>query len=186
MTDKPGLQDLLFNDEEAVWTRIRLELSNSNCVKTQTAAAIVRYDQSSGKYRVFSFGSNSCAPDRVSYSSKISVCPRAKVKTGSNYELCAPIHAERMACLNIRHYSTTEDLLRFASHLPISEEEILSTFNHDELKVLEGASLYLVGHYWACEGCVSFLNTLGITDIQFDSVTGVKTKERYSKLEIKK
>lgn len=180
MVDQSKLQDILFDNENEVWDRIRQQLLNSNCLKTQTSAAIVRYMPALNKCKILSIGSNSCAPKDCEYGSKLSFCPRAEIKTGTNYELCAPLHAERMACLNIRKDRDSKEILKFASHLQVSEDDILSAFNKEELENLNGASLYLVGHYWACEGCVYFLKTVGINDIKLDKVTADKTKENYS------
>lgn len=177
--------ELLLDSEDEVWARVRSTLSASNCLKTQTAAAIVRYDPDKEKYRVLSLGSNSCAPKGHEYGAELETCPRAAIKTGTNYELCAPLHAERMACLNIRPDRDNTEVLRFASHLDISENETLSAFTGEEQDKLRGASLYLVGHYWACDGCVSFLKTVGITDIKLDKLSADKTKENYSRLNIK-
>ena len=104
-----------------------------------------------------------------------------KIKTGANYELCSPIHAEVMTCLNIRKNRTQEELAKFAGHLECNTEEIFGAFSMEELRLLNQAELYLVGHYWACETCVKFLAAVGIPkeNIKFDPITGSETKERY-------
>ncbi len=178
------LDNILLDSEEEVWNVVRQARSGSNCLKTQTAAAVVRYDQDLKKYRILSIGSNSCAPEGHNYGDRLTVCPRAAIKTGAHYELCRPIHAERMACLNFGSRRNSEDITKFASHLNISEEEIKSYFSSEELKKLNGASLYLVGHYWACDSCLYFLKTVGITDIKLDPLTAGSTKENYLKLNI--
>ena len=178
------LEELLLDSEEEVWKRIRQALSNSNCLKTHTAAGVVRYDSTLNKYRILSIGSNSCAPEGHEYGDKLSVCPRANITTGTHYELCRPIHAERMACLNLSSKRDNKNIAKFASHLDVSENEIRSYFTAEELQKLNGASLYLVGHYWACDSCLYFLKTVGITDIKLDQLTADKTKENYLKLNI--
>lgn len=153
----------------------RAASKNSTCVKTQTGAVIVK----DGK--TVSFGFSLCAPDGAKYGDEISECPRMKIKTGANYELCNPVHAEVMTALNIRKGRPQAELARFAGHLNPGKEEILGAFSKDELAVLSGSELYLVGHYWACDNCVKFLGTVGIPkeNIKFDPITGSETKARY-------
>lgn len=180
----PKLQEILAKSEEEVWDVVRKTLPGSNCLKTHTAAAVVRCDEVEGIYRILSIGVNACAPTGKTYDSKLDACPRMDIKTGTNYGLCASLHAERSACLNIREGRTVKDEAVFASHLNAQESEILSAFTPEELKLLNGASLYLVGHYWSCESCVSFLKTVGITDIKLDKLTGGKTKSAYESKKI--
>lgn len=150
---------------------------NSTCVKTKTGAVIVKDGE------IISRGFNLCAPDGVKYGENVSECPRMKIKTGANYELCSPIHAEVMAALNVRQGRAQEELAKFAGHLVPEEQEILAAFSPEELGKLNGAMLYLVGHYWACDSCVRFLGAVGIPkkNIMFDPITGNETKDRYAK-----
>lgn len=154
----------------------RTASKNSTCVKTQTGAVIIK----DGK--TVSFGYNLCAPEGVKYGETVPECPRMKIKTGANYELCSPVHAEIMAALNIRKGREDEELGKFAGHLNFQTSEILGAFNVEELRILNGAELYLVGHYWACDNCVKFLAAVGIPkeNIKFDPITGSETKARYA------
>ncbi len=180
MTPQPVLQDIILVDtEDDIKKYVRDSLVNSNCLKTRTAAAIARYEPSLNKYRILSIGCNSCAPADCEYGQTLRACPRSNIKTGTSYELCAPLHAERMACLNIRAPRESNETKKFASHLQVSEDEILSAFSKDELEKLKKATLYLAGHYWSCEGCVYFLKTVGITEIKLDAMTAETTKQSY-------
>ena len=149
---------------------------NSTCVKTKTGAVIVKNG------RVLSSGFNLCAPDGIKYGESVSECPRMKIKTGANYGLCGPVHAEVMTALNIRPKRTSEELAKFAGHLTPLRSEIIAAFDAIELKRLNGATLYLVGHYWACDGCLRFLDVVGIPkeNVKFDPITGSETKARYT------
>lgn len=161
-----------MSDEE-VWSTLEKLLDSSTCVKTHTAAALVK----DGK--IIAVGYNMCAPEGQSYGDKLSVCPRAKITTGSNYELCAPMHAEVMACLNIRSGRNKEEISNYASHLKLSPEKILEAFSTPELERLNGSTLYLMGHYWACDGCRNFLKVIGITDIKLNSQSAAQVKATY-------
>ena len=41
------------------------------------------------------------------------------------------------------------------------------------------ATLYLLGHYWACQECVDFLKLVGITEIKFDDLFGGQPLKEY-------
>jgi deoxycytidylate deaminase len=159
--------------EGELWDTIRGALRNSTCLKTQTAAAIVK------EGKILSMGSNLCAPSGQEYGERISFCPRMATKTGTGYELCSPVHAEVMACLNIRPNRSPAELGRFAGHLRLKESEILSAFTEGELRLLNGSTLYLVGHYWACENCEYVVRTVGAKEIKLDTITGEETKKAY-------
>ncbi len=171
----PTRQQLARSNEEEIWSTIRALLRDSNCLKTQTAAAIVR----DGK--ILSFGFNLCAPGSSSYGDALEACPRTLTKTGTGYELCSPIHAEVMACLNIRHERTSRELGRYAGHIQLPEKKILAAFTSQELEVLNGSSLWLVGHYWACDNCQDFLRVVGVADIRIDKLTGDATRGSYKR-----
>ncbi|HXV27002.1 MAG TPA: hypothetical protein VD862_03215 [Candidatus Paceibacterota bacterium] len=157
-------------DEFAV-TRVCLD--QSTCLKTRTAAGIFR----NGEW--LSAGANLCAPHGLTHGDIVLDCPRMNLKTGGQYELCKPVHAEVLACLGIRRNRNPEELARFAGHLEPTEEEILAAFTKAELDQLRGATLYLVGHYYACDNCVRFCRTVGITDIRFDQVSAEQVRTRY-------
>lgn len=171
MEDRAG--EKRYDDAVSLWEDVRQELKKSNCLKTNTAAAVVK------EMRVLSFGHNSCAPKGHKYSDKLHDCPREKIKTGTDYELCSPVHAEVTACLNIRKERNPDELGRYASHLELSDDGILSAFTAEELEQLRGSSLYLVGHYWVCKACLKFLNAVGISEIKFDDISGEETKSKY-------
>ena len=84
-----------------------------------------------------------------------------------------------MACLNIREGRSYEELVSFASPQKPTETKVLAAFNPEELKLLSGASLFLVGHYYACDDCLYVLRTVGITEITLDKDTGEKAREIY-------
>jgi hypothetical protein len=146
----------------------------STCLKQKNAALVIK----NGK--VLSEGFNLCAPHGTKYGEEVHVCPRMNLKSGTGYELCGPIHAEVMAPLNIRKNRDPEEVAQFASHLPFTPEQILSAFTSDEKKKLKGATLFLAGHYWACEGCMRFINTLGMK-IEIEQSAAEETKNRYIK-----
>lgn len=103
-----------------------------------------------------------------------------QIKTGGEYQLCRPVHAEVAARLNVRPQRVADELAPFAGHLTLSAEQILAAFCAPELALLSGATMYLVGHYWACENCRYFVRTVGIvTDILFDKLTAGETKSSY-------
>ncbi len=166
--------------EEAIWSEIRGVLRNSNCLKTQTAAAVVRDE------KILSTGWNLCAPGGSDYGDRLDSCPRASITTGGSYELCSPVHAEVMSCLNIRRDRTLEEKANFAGHLKFDDIVIRSAFTEDELKLLGGSHLYLVGHYWACGNCVQFLGAVGIpeSNIKLDKITGESTRTSYMERKI--
>jgi len=148
--------------------------SRSTCVKTKTGAVIVKDGE------VLSTSQNLCAPDGCEYGDKVERCPREGMKTGTGYELCQPMHAEVMACLNAKAEKLSpQQMAQFAGHLVPSAEAILAAFAPDDLVRLNGATLYLVGHYWACENCKRFCRIVGVQEILFDPVTGKATEEKY-------
>jgi hypothetical protein len=163
--------------DSEIWADIRASLRNSNCVKTKTAAAVVKDGV------IISMGNNLCSPNGYQYGDVLQICPRMEIKTGQNYELCSPIHAEVMASLHIRRDRPQTELAEFAGHLVASEERIRAAFTEEELVQLRGAQLYLVGHYWACDGCVRFLSVVGIPkeNIRFDKITAEATQAAYEK-----
>lgn len=162
---------------EAYFSLAREASEHSTCAKTKTGAVIAK----NGK--IISRGFNLCAPDGVKYGEDVTECPRMKTKTGTNYELCSLMHAEVMACLNIWPERPPGTLGKFAGHIPLTKSEIQVAFSVKELRELDGATLYLVGHYWACDNCVKFLGAVGIPkeNIKFDLITSSETKERYNK-----
>lgn len=163
--------------EEQIWEVLEKTLMKSNCLKTKTSAALVKDGE------IISLATNSCAPEGYNYDEKIYNCPRMNIKTGTHYELCRPIHAERRALLNIRPNRSLEEIGKFASHLEVSREEILAAFTQYEREKIRGSMLYLLGHYWACEGCVMFLEVLGIpeSNIIFNRISAKETKSKYEK-----
>ena len=159
--------------EEGLWNTIRDALRDSTCLKTHTAAGIVKED------KLLSIGFNLCAPDSQGYGRLPSACPRMEITTGTGYELCSPIHAEVMSCLNIRPDRHPAELGKFAGHLSLGKDEILSAFTESELNLLNGSTLYLVGHYWACENCTYVAKTVGVSEIKLDAITSEETKKAY-------
>lgn len=145
----------------------------STCLKTKTGVVIIKNGN------VLSQGHNLCAPEGHDHGDTVSTCPRMLTKTGAGYELCRPLHAEVMTCLNIRPNRKPKELEQFARHLQPTKEEILNAFTKKERELLSGATLYLVGHYYACDDCRRFAEVVGITDIQFDELTANETKSRY-------
>jgi len=159
--------------EDEIWDSIRGVLKSSNCLKTQLSAGIVK----DGK--IISVGFNLCAPNQHKYGEVLYDCPRMGVKTGTSYELCSGIHAEVMACLNIRPHRDSGEMGRFAAYKTVSYEEIRSAFTAKELDALAGSKLYLAGHYWICDSCSNFLKAVGIKDAVFDGITGERTRQSY-------
>ncbi len=147
----------------------RLLLPRSTCLKTQTAALIVQDGV------IVSYGYNMCCPQGQLYGMPVAHCPRVDTKTGTAYALCKPIHAEVVAVLNafgISHAERTS-LWHFPGHL-------VKLFQYKDY--FRGkATLYLLGHYWACEECVAFLKLIGITEIKFDDLSGNATLSTYAR-----
>lgn len=146
------------------WIRERC----STCPKTQTGALIV-----DAKGKSLSHGANMCCPQGQLYGMPVSECPREKIKTGGRYELCKPIHAEIVACINALGISVVEQ-----KHLWHFPGFTLRLKRYEGF--FAGARLYLVGHYWACEECTEFSKLIGIEEIKFDDISGSETLKRYS------
>lgn len=147
----------------------RLLLTRSTCLKTQTAALIVQ----NGK--IISYGYNMCCPQDQLYGLPVSTCPRMDAVTGTAYELCKPIHAEIVATLNafgINHVDR-----KSLWHFPGFTLKLAGYKDFFRGK----ATLYLLGHYWACTECVEFLRYVGITEIKFDDLSGGKTLKNYAR-----
>ena len=161
-----------MNDEE-IWSYLEDILGSSTCAKTHTAAAIVKNGE------IISVGYNICRPERYQYGEKISSCARANITTGDRYELCSPVHAEVMACLNIRPLRDLSTIGRYAGHIDLSVEEIMSAFTEKELSRLNGASLYLRGHYWVCKRCETFAKTAGVAMIKLNKGSAEEIKSQY-------
>lgn len=166
------------NEEEHFFAMARSASAASTCVKTHTGAVVVKNGE------LVSSLANLCSPEGNRYGEAVAKCPREGMKTGTGYELCKPVHAEVMACLALKvrcaHDGPTQELLeKFAGHLKPDEDEVRAAFTPEELAKLNGATLYLAGHYWACENCVSFLKAVGITDIRLDPTTAKETQDRY-------
>lgn len=159
--------------DEVCFEAARFYLSLSTCLKTKTAATICK------EGKIIAAGWNLCAPGQASYGDTLFECPRMQIKTGGEYQLCKPVHAEVMACLNVRPQRAPEELAPFAGHLAPAIEQVLAAFSATELALFSGATMYLVGHYWACDNCVRFSKIVGIADIRFDKITGEATKSLY-------
>ena len=145
-----GFVPYKVSDEQEIWDFLgRYALPRSNCLKANTAAALVKNGE------IISFGWNSCAPDfsilkeediqfpetperdlikdfiktkkKYLYEETILVCPRKFVKTGKHYEWCGPVHAEVRSVLNLRSIPPEQEEFKiFASHnlTGFSSEEI--------------------------------------------------------------
>jgi deoxycytidylate deaminase len=161
--------------EEGLWRAARRTRRRSTCLKTQTAAVIVKHG------RIIARHANICAPEGVVFGEMVPRCPRISVTTGAHYELCRSVHAEVAAALSVRKNRSAEDYAHFAAYLAPTVEEIRGAFTEEELDLLSGATLYLAGHYFACEHCVRFLEAVGITDIRFDPRSSTETKLRYER-----
>lgn len=167
-----------MDKEPFVYTRSLLK--KSTCLKLATAASVWKDNELLGS------ASNLCAPEDTQHGQPVSECPRMNITTGGQYELCAPLHAEVLACLDIRPERNSAEVERFAGHLKPTKLAILAAFTAGELKLLKDATLYLVGHYWACENCLRFLGVVGITDVKFDELTAKEARNRYDRSGITK
>ena len=188
-------KEVSFKDKMELGEMVRGLLPQSNCLKNHTAAAIVipKGDDLSSGGIIISTGTNSCAPlkrnadgslgpERFEYGERLEECPRMAIKTGTSYELCAPVHAEVRAILNVRENALPSSALgEFAGHLRVSEERILSVFTEKELERFKGAILYLVGHYWACDNCLYVAKTVGIGPerVVLDEITAKSVQAKY-------
>lgn len=146
----------------------RILLTRSTCLKTQTAALIVADGD------IISWGVNMCCPQNQIYGLPVSECPRLNAPTGTQYELCKPIHAEIVAAINALGVSHTERKKLW--HFP---GFTLKLYHYAGFFKNKNAVLYLLGHYWACQECIDFLKMLGISNIKFDNLSGGKTLQDY-------
>lgn len=135
-------------------------LQDSNCAKAKLGAVIVKDNV------VLSTACNLCAPGGSSYADRRVHCLRMGVTSGTGYELCKGIHAEVIACLNIRSGRTIAKLAQFANYKKPTKKDILKAFTVQERTQLNNAIMYLAGHYYSCDGCKRFLKILGITDVR--------------------
>ena len=177
-TDPGGA--LNWTQDDHFFALARLASKNSTCVKTHTGVALAKNGQ------LISTSCNLCSPEGKKYGEAVEKCPREGMKTGTGYELCAPVHAEVMGCLNamfaVSQRSPTQEVMRkFAGHLTPNPDEVRAAFTPRELEALNGATCYLAGHYWACDNCIAFLEAVGInrTEIKLDPTTSKETEERY-------
>lgn len=152
--------------DEEYFAICRWLLRYSTCAKTQTAALIVQNGE------IISIGANVCCPQGQLYGLPVNECPRMEKATGTWYEFCKPIHAEIVACLNALGSSAVER--KSLWHFP----RFTLRFLHYQ-GFFKDATLYLVGHYWACDECVAFAKLIGITEIKFDNLSGGETLARY-------
>lgn len=79
------------------------------------------------------------AGSNMIYNDGIVLCPREGMKTGEGYEKCKDIckqgfHAEIEACHNA----------------------------YENFRDISGSTLYLIGHTYACEDCISKMKVYGI------------------------
>ena len=146
----------------------RILLSHSTCLKTQTAALIV------AEGKIVSWGVNMCCPQDQIYGLPVSECPRMQKETGTYYELCKPIHAEIVAAINAFGISHIDRKTLW--HFP---GFTLKLKHYEGFFKSKKATLYLLGHYWACQECVDFLKLIGITEIKFDDLSGGNTLKEY-------
>ena len=147
----------------------RILLGRSTCLKTQTAALIVQNGE------IISYGYNMCCPQGQLYGLPVTECPRMGTKTGTAYELCKPLHAETLAALAAFGISHVDR--KSLWHFPGFTLQLAKYNNFFQ----EKATLYLLGHYWACEECIAFLKYVGISEIKFDDLSGGATLKNYSK-----
>ena len=164
----PGKYTATPKTDEEFFALAREILKNSTCLKTQTAALIV--DRTG---RIISWGVNMCCPQGQLYGLPVPECPRTDKKTGQFYELCKPIHAEFVACINAFGISAIER--RDLWHFPGFTNKLVKYRGF-----FEGATLYLVGHYYACAECVDFTKLIGISEIKFDDLSGGATLKKYA------
>jgi len=146
----------------------RILLGHSTCLKTQTVALIV------AEGKIVSWGVNMCCPQDQIYGLPVSECPRMGKETGTYYELCKPIHAEIVATINAFGISHIDRKTLW--HFP---GFTLKLKHYEDFFKSKKATLYLLGHYWACQECVDFLKLVGITEIKFDDLFGGKTLKEY-------
>lgn len=146
----------------------RILLSCSTCLRTQTAALIV------AEGKIVSWGVNMCCPQDQIYGLPVAECPRTNKETGTFYELCKPIHAEIVAAINAFGISHIDRKTLW--HFP---GFTLKLKHYEGFFKNKKATLYLLGHYWACQECIDFLKLVGITEIKFDDLSGGKTLKEY-------
>lgn len=162
-----GLNLSTPTSDEDFFNIARWLLTRSTCLKTQTAALIVQ-----GGHMI-SHGVNMCCPQGQLYGLPVPECPRMDKATGTWYELCKPLHAEVDATLNALGISAVER--KSLWHLPSLVVKLMNYTGY-----FKNATLYLVGHYWACDECLDFLKVVGIVDVKFDDLSGGKTRGKYA------
>ncbi|MFH1444794.1 MAG: hypothetical protein ABIG34_05430 [Candidatus Peregrinibacteria bacterium] len=135
----------------------------SNCAKQKVGAVLVK-DGS-----IISVGWNSCACGGCHRSEMIpsEKCERLHLPSGEGYELSRPVHAEVSAMLRIRLERSADDFERCIATVEPIEELVAELFTQEERALLEGATLYLSGHTYACDSCQQWATLLGIESIVF-------------------
>ena len=125
-------------------------------------------------------------------------CPRREKgsKTGEDYYLCKEVcgqfgHAESNAIYNTvknlkidkEKLKELENLINIAyynkdTNFEELENKIIEFTKNINIEKIEGANLYLDGHWWCCRACWMFMNAFGIKDVYLrdDSI------EKYKKI----
>ncbi len=81
-------------EARSLFEEARKVAKNSTCLKSQTAALVVKDNQIVGK------ACNLCSPDGFQHGSPVSHCPRMGLVTGEHYDLCKSLHAEYLAIMD--------------------------------------------------------------------------------------
>lgn len=104
------------------------------------------------KGRVVGQGFGLCSPSGFKHGKKVKKCERINLPTGVGYDLCRSVHAEVVAISRTRPQD------------------------------LNGATLYLAGHYYPCWHCESLARLMGIKKIKVKDLGAKKFyKSKWSK-----
>ena len=137
---------------------------HSNCAKRKLGAVLVKNGT------IIASGWNSCRCGGLSRSEEIprATCQRLTSDSGQGYELSRPVHAEVATFLSVRSERAAEDFERCLATVEPTEALVAELFTPEERAALQGATLYLSGHTYACVFCKKWAELLGIAEIIFN------------------
>lgn len=133
----------------------------SNCAKRKLGTVLVK----NGK--IISRGWNTCCCNGHPRDEEVPKedCLRLNLHGGRGYELSHAVHAEVSALLNIRRQRDAADYERCKATIEPTQALIEELFTEEERELLRGATLYLSGHTYACDGCKRWCSLLRIREI---------------------
>lgn len=148
------------------FTEARSLCSRSNCAKRKLGVVLVK----NGK--IISRGWNTCRCSGVARETEVKKeeCLRLTLHGGRGYELSHAVHAEVSALLNIRKGRSDDDFERCMATIEPTQVLVNELFTAEERATLNGATMYLSGHTYTCDGCKKWCELLGIQEIVIEEV----------------